>query len=129
MTENFYNDKTNQNTDDKPAKISERELKRLRRSQFKPHWPHFSIDEIVDDMEMSLYALRLYIHLKRIAGLYEDKPIRQFTKMLAKHCHMTITNTNKTLKELEELGLIETQKLDNKYGDPECLEIGIIKLT
>lgn len=70
------------------------------------------IPNSVDDMDLSVYAFRLYVHMKRVAG--DSGTCWQSTDTLAKSCKMSKGMIGKAKDELIEKGLIhiEEQKLD-----------------
>ena len=70
------------------------------------------IPNLVDDMNLSVYAYRLYGHLKRVAG--EDGLCWQSTQTLAESCGMSVGSISKYKKELVDRKLI---KIEKKSGD------------
>jgi DNA-binding transcriptional MocR family regulator len=62
------------------------------------------IPNIVDDMDLSVYAFRLYVHIRRVAG--DSGSCWQGTRALAEACHMSLGKVGQAKRELEEAGLI-----------------------
>lgn len=62
------------------------------------------IPNIVDDMDLSVYAFRLYAHIKRVAG--EDGQCWQGSKTLATACKMSVGKVSAAKNELVDAGLI-----------------------
>jgi hypothetical protein len=62
------------------------------------------IPNIVDDMDLSVYAFRLYAHIKRVAG--EDGQCWQGSKTLATACKMSVGKVSDAKNELIAAGLI-----------------------
>lgn len=64
-----------------------------------PH-DHFSqIPNLVDDLDLTPYAYRLYGHLRRVAG--ENGKCWQSTSTLSKACRMSMGSVSEAKKELE----------------------------
>lgn len=64
-----------------------------------PHDHFASIPNLVDDMQLSPHAYRLYGHLKRVAG--EHGKCWQSTETLAKACRMSAGKVSEAKAELE----------------------------
>ena len=62
------------------------------------------IPNCIDDMNLSSFAFRLYVHLKRVAG--EDGACWQSQVTLSEKCHMSTAAISRAKRELEEEGLI-----------------------
>jgi hypothetical protein len=62
------------------------------------------IPHMIDDADLSPHAVRLYIHLKRIAG--DDGGCWQTTEDLAKSCHMSRPTVIRSKRELKVKGFI-----------------------
>ena len=70
------------------------------------------IPNSIDDMDLSVYAFRLYVHLKRVAG--DSGKCWQSSDTLATACHMSKGMISKAKDELVDKGLIhiDEQKLE-----------------
>lgn len=75
---------------------------------------------LVDDIDMTVYAHRLYCHLKRVTG--EGGKCWQSTETLASKTHMSAGMVSKSRKELAEKGLIEITQISNPKGGKDYLE-------
>ena len=73
-----------------------------------------SIPNMIDDMELSVHAFRLYAHYKRRAG--DSGVCFESTDTLAKHCHMSMGTVSKARKELIKAKLISVTREKNKFG-------------
>ena len=62
------------------------------------------IPNMVDDMNLSPYAFRLYCHIRRRAG--ENGACWEGTRALAENCNMSIGSISKAKRELSDAGLI-----------------------
>lgn len=71
------------------------------------------LPNLIDDIGLSVYAFRLYVHYKRVAGANQGGTCRQGTRTLAKACNMGIATISRSKEELIKAGLIEIEK-----GDP-----------
>jgi hypothetical protein len=65
------------------------------------------IPNIVDDMDLSAIAFRLYVHFKRVAG--DNGDCFQSSETLANLCHMSMGAVSKAKRELERAGLIRIE--------------------
>ena len=72
------------------------------------------IPNYVDDLGLSPYAFRLYVHIKRVTG--ESGKCWQSTKTLAKSCNMGIGSVTRAKKELAKAKLIEIEPTTNPHG-------------
>lgn len=63
---------------------------------------------MIDDSNLSPHAIRLYLHIKRVAG--EDGTCWQSTTTLTKKCHMGARTVRKTEKDLVAAGLIHIEQ-------------------
>lgn len=79
------------------------------------------LPNLIDDMELSIYAFRLYVHLKRVAG--SDGACFQSTKTLAKHCGISIGKIVEAKKELADKGLINIEKRDRTKNETDLITI------
>lgn len=59
---------------------------------------------VVDDMDLSVYAFRLYVRVKRVAG--DRGYCREGTRELAQHCKMSPASVSRAKAELLAAGLI-----------------------
>ena len=81
------------------------------------------IPNLIDDMDLSVYAFRLYVHLKRVAGASEDGACWQSTRTLAKHCGMSVSKVSQSKQELVDAGLIEIDQGGWKRGKADIISI------
>jgi hypothetical protein len=88
------------------------------------HHYRIELPNLIDDMDMSVYAFRLYAHLKRRAGDHGD--CWEGTRKLAASCRMSLGQVSKAKKELIDLGLITITKRDTPSGPGD--EISIIDI-
>ena len=72
------------------------------------------IPNMLDDMGLSMPAIRVYLHLKRVAG--ESGECWQSTNTIAKRCGIGMATVSKAKKELLENGLIEITKMKSSRG-------------
>jgi hypothetical protein len=63
------------------------------------------VPHLIDDSDLSTHAIRLYLHLKRVAG--ETGQCWQTQDTLAKHCGFTPRTIVKAKEDLVKAGLIE----------------------
>jgi DnaD/phage-associated family protein len=80
-----------------------------------PHNHFTSIPNMVDDMNLSPYAFRLYAHLKRVAG--DLGACWQSTNTLAAACLMSAGMVSKSKQELTEKKLIHIERKHKPDGD------------
>ena len=76
----------------------------------------FQIPNMIDDMNLTPIAFRLYSHLKRVAG--EDGICWQNTKSLASACRMADGSVTNAKNELLDLKLIEIKEVSSVRGKP-----------
>src|SRR4030067_1962918 len=81
---------------------------------------------MIDDLGLTPYAFRLYVHLKRVAG--DEGTCWQSTNTLAKACQMSSGSISNAKKELCKLGLIIVMTKKNTQGGLEHHEITIIDI-
>jgi DNA-binding transcriptional MocR family regulator len=74
------------------------------------------IPNMLDDMGLSVYAFRLYAHIKRVAG--ENGKCFQSTATLADECDISINTVTKVKQELLERGLISIVPKNVGRGKP-----------
>ena len=72
------------------------------------------IPNVIDDLGLSVWAVRLYLRLKRRAG--ETGVCWENSRNLAAGCNMSRTQVLRAKKELEETGLITISKAKPKAG-------------
>lgn len=72
------------------------------------------IPNLVDDLELTPYAFRLYVHLRRVAG--EDGKCWQSTQTLGKACRMSAGAVSKAKQELVSAGLVLLTKVSRPGG-------------
>lgn len=70
------------------------------------------IPNMVDDMALSVFAFRLYCHIRRVAG--EGGACWQSTSTLADACRFSAGKVSEAKKELVEAGLIQVETKTNK---------------
>jgi hypothetical protein len=75
------------------------------------------IPNMIDDLHLTVYAFRLYCHIKRVVGEFEDGSCWQSTRTLATHCNMSLASISKAKKELEKAGLIRIESKPGDHGD------------
>ena len=84
------------------------------------------VPNMIDDLDLSPYAFRLYVHLKRVAG--DEGTCWQSTNTLAKACQMSSGSVSNAKKELHKLGLIAVMTKKNTQGGIDHHEITIIDI-
>lgn len=84
------------------------------------------IPNLVDDAGLSVFAYRLYGHLRRVAG--DEGACWKSVRTLSKVCRMSPASVMKARKELLSHGLIECQARANQYGGRDLIEIRIIDI-
>jgi len=58
------------------------------------------LPNLLDDMGLSVYAFRLYAHIKRVAGASENGRCYQGTRTMAEACKMSVGQVSKAKREL-----------------------------
>jgi len=86
-----------------------------------------SIPNIVDEMGLSTYAIRLYMRIKRRAGDVGGA-CWESTKNLAAGCQMSVGSVVKAKRELQEAGLIQIETKDNPKGGKPYHEINVVDI-
>lgn len=81
------------------------------------------IPNLVDDTEMSVYAFRLYFHMKRVAG--DSGKCYQSTRTLSKACNMGVASISRAKQELLNLKLITIAEKPTKHGGKDYHEIRV----
>ena len=82
-----------------------------------------TIPNIIDDMDLSVYAYRLYGHLKRVAG--DAGQCWQSTETLAKACGMGWATVSRAKTELVGKELIIIEQVKNPQGGKDFHNITI----
>ena len=82
-----------------------------------------TIPNIIDDMDLSVYAYRLYGHLKRVAG--DKGQCWQSTETLAKACGMGWATVSRAKTELVSKELIIIEQVKNPQGGKDFHNITI----
>jgi len=72
------------------------------------------IPNMIDNLNLSPYAFRLYFHIRKVAG--EGGHCSQNTSSLAKVCSMSTGMVVSAKDELEKSGLIMIEKISNSQG-------------
>lgn len=70
------------------------------------------IPNMIDDLKLSPYAFRLYVHLKRVAG--DNGQCWQSTKTLSEACNMSAGTVTKAKDELKENNLIRIAYVEHE---------------
>lgn len=78
------------------------------RSRDRSSLPKYRVELpiLLDDMNLSVYAFRLYVHLKRVAERSEEGSCWESARTLAQACNMSSGQVSKAKDELEKEGLI-----------------------
>lgn len=76
---------------------------------------------MIDDMGLTVYEFRLYVHLKRVAGA--DGLCWQGTRTLAEKCGMSVGMVTKAKEGLAERKLIHIQERDRTKGESDVITI------
>lgn len=84
------------------------------------------IPNLIDDMDLSVYAFRLYAHLKRVAG--ESGTCYQSTKTLVDACKMSAGSIANAKDELAEKKLIRIRTQKGEHGEFSYHEITIVDI-
>lgn len=77
------------------------------------HKYRVEVPNVVDDMDLSVYAFRLYAHIKRVAG--DRGYCREGTREMAERCRMGAASVSRAKAELLAAGLITVTEF--KGGD------------
>jgi hypothetical protein len=81
------------------------------------------LPNLVDDLSLSVFAYRLYGHLKRRAGAGRDGSVTEGLRSMAQHCGMAKNTAMKARQELLDKGLITTEEIVNDRGRFERITI------
>lgn len=84
---------------------------------------YIQVPNLIDDMNLSPYAVRLYLRLKRVAG--EKGECWQSVRTLAKACKMSVGTVTNARRELFNAGLIAIQNTDNPHGGRDFITVTI----
>jgi hypothetical protein len=79
------------------------------------------IPNIVDDSDLSVYAFRLYVHIKRVAG--EAGQCYEGSQSLAKNCKMSVGKISAAKQELVDAGFIRLVPGDWKKGKADTITV------
>jgi hypothetical protein len=80
-----------------------------------------TVPHLIDDANISVYAYRLYGHIKRVAG--DSGACYQNTTTLAKACNMSAGSVSKAKQELSDAGFITIEKMTSKNGEYDHITI------
>lgn len=86
------------------------------------------LPNLVDDLGLSVYAYRLYGHIKRVAGGAPGGVCREGVRRMAERCCMSKGMVTKARQELERAGLITSQQTTDAAGDPDVLRITVVDI-
>ena len=99
----------------------------MTENKITPYRDKFStIPNIVDDMGLSPYAVRLYLRIRRRAG--ESGACWENTQNLAAGCQMSAGSVSKAKQELKQAGLIHIESKENPNGGKPYHEISIVDI-
>jgi hypothetical protein len=87
------------------------------------------IPHILDDSSLSVYAVRLYLHAKRVAGERTDGACWQSTRTLAEQCKMSLGAVTNAKKELLEKRWIRIEKVASARGERDVIRIADVWLV
>ena len=77
------------------------------------------IPNLIDDLDLSVYAFRLYVHIKRVAG--PGGTCFEGTRKLAEKCGMSAGQVSKAKKELLDKGLVMKSSRATNGGETDEL--------
>ena len=72
------------------------------------------IPNMIDDAGLSVYAIRLYVHIKRVAG--DKGKCTQSTRTMAELCNMSVGSVSTAKKDLLDAALIRIRKVKVSKG-------------
>jgi len=78
-----------------------------------PRRYYTQVPNMVDDSDLSVFAFRLYIHLKRVAG--DEGSCWQSTETLAESCKMGMATVSRSKTELSEKGFIFIEEIKDEH--------------
>lgn len=84
------------------------------------HHYRTEIPNLIDEMELSVYAFRLYARLKRVAG--DSGQCWESTRTLADACKMSVGQVCKAKQELSDAKLIRLERREHKKTDLISIE-------
>lgn len=84
------------------------------------------LPNLIDDMDLSVYAFRLYVHLKRRAGAASDGYCNEGTRAIADACKMSLSSVSSAKTELLEAGLISIERA--KHGTSSADRITLTEM-
>jgi len=87
---------------------------------------YFQVPNMIDDLGLSIFAFRLYGHLKRVAG--DEGICYQSTRTLANSCKMSTASVSRAKRELIYYGLINIDEHKTKHGGRDYHQITIINI-
>jgi hypothetical protein len=82
------------------------------------------IPNLIDDLKLSVYAFRLYVHFKRVTGESGGK-CWQSTQTLSEFCCMSAHKISDAKKELQGAGLITLESVKNPDGGKNFHRISV----
>lgn len=80
------------------------------------------LPNLVDDFGLDVYAFRLYVHIKRVAGAIGGQ-CTQGTSTLAKSCRMSAGRISKAKKDLLDAGLVTITETPCNGGMLDAISI------
>lgn len=80
------------------------------------------IPNLIDDLALSVYAYRLYGHLKRVCGA-SGGACYQGTRKMARHCMMSVGMVSKAKQELRDRSLITVRTFPASANRPDEIRI------
>jgi hypothetical protein len=83
------------------------------------------IPNLIDDLELSPYAVRLYLHIKRRTGEVPGGVCFETSSNIAKICKMSTGSVSKAKKELKAAGLISIAQRKRGHGEFDGHDITI----
>jgi hypothetical protein len=81
------------------------------------------LPNIVDDMDLSPHAYRLYGHIKRRCGASDGGECYEGVRGMAEHCKMSLGMVVRAKQELEAAGLVKIKPGDPKTSTPDTIII------
>jgi len=84
------------------------------------------IPNIVFEYPLTVYAFRVYSHIKKVAG--ENGVCFQTLRTIAGWCNISHPSVIRAIRELEKAGMIEVTKVTGKRGGFSHNEMTIIDL-
>lgn len=84
------------------------------------------VPNIIDDMSLTVYAFRLYVHLKRVAA--DTGICWQSAETLSESCKMSTASISRAKQELLDRELIEISEANTPHGGRPAHNITIIDI-